>query len=322
MTYDCFSFFNELDLLEIRLNTLDKVVDKFVISESNFTHRGIPKPLYYKENESRFARFKSKIIHVVSPNPEDPERAKSDVAYSWLCENRQRNATIMAIERNLRNDDILIVSDLDEIPNPTAILKAISLRRPARLRQKMYYYYLNYRCYTTPYWNTGSVVLPYKDFCNISTYRNLHVGPAFNSSENDAPSATKVRALQGITIVHNGGWHFSYIGGIEKVVAKINSIVEGRDAIINDEAHIRECITSGNDIYGRGEWFFAERINDTFPDSVNKFHELIFPVDENYLRSVRLKRFAAHLKWLARPLFWKLIPANLASRLSKRFAKI
>ena len=96
MIYDCFSFFNELDLLEIRLATLDRVVDRFVISESNFTHRGIPKPLYYKDNESRFAKFRSKIIHVVSPDPEDPERAKSDVEYGWICENRQRNATIRA----------------------------------------------------------------------------------------------------------------------------------------------------------------------------------------------------------------------------------
>ena len=151
MIYDCFSFFNELDLLEIRLNTLDNVVDKFVIAESNFTHRGDPKPLYYKENAARFARFKDKIIHVVAPDPEDPAKARTDVAYGWLCENKQRNATIRAIEECLNDNDVLMVSDLDEIPDPQAIVKAIEYGRPVRLRQKFYYYYLNYRCCTTPY---------------------------------------------------------------------------------------------------------------------------------------------------------------------------
>ena len=96
MIYDCFSFFNELDLLEIRLETLDNVVDKFVLAESNYTHTGKPKPLYYKINKARFAKFNDKIIHVISPDPDDPERAKSDVEYGWVCENRQRNATIRA----------------------------------------------------------------------------------------------------------------------------------------------------------------------------------------------------------------------------------
>lgn len=322
MIYDCFSFFNELDLLELRLKTLSDVVDRFVISESNFTHRGIPKPLYYKDNESRFARFKSKIIHVVSPDPEDPEKAKSNVTYGWLCENRQRNATIRAIEKELRDDDILIVSDLDEIPNPAAVLKAIKLGRPVRLQQKFYCYYLNYRCCTTPYWNSGSVVLPYRNFSNPATYLHLARGPAFDSNENSAPTATKARALLDIKVVRNGGWHFSYLGGIEKVLAKINSIVDGRDAGTPDEAYIRECIASGNDIYGRGEWFFAEPIDNTFPESVKKFHHLIFAVNSDYLQSVRIKRFAAYLKWLVRPLFWKLIPGKIANLLSRRFSRI
>lgn len=322
MIYDCFSFFNELDLLEIRLATLDRVVDRFVISESNFTHRGIPKPLYYKDNESRFAKFRSKIIHVVSPDPEDPERAKSDVEYGWICENRQRNATIRAIEKELRDDDILIVSDLDEIPNPAAVLKAIKRGRPVRLQQKLYCYYLNYRCYTTPFWNVGSVVLSHKDFCHPLTYRDLCGGPAFNSSENDAPTATKVRALRGIPLMHNGGWHFSYVGGLEKVLTKIKSIVDGRGARFTDEAGIRERIETGNDIYGCGEWFFAEKIDASFPEAARKFQQLILPVDENYLRAVRVKKIAAYLKWRVRPLAWRLLPHGVAVWLSKRFSKI
>lgn len=81
MIYDCFSFFNELDLLEIRLNTLDKVVDKFILFESTLTHTGNPKPLYYAENKDRFAKFSDRIVHIVVNDfpamPEDmPVREK------------------------------------------------------------------------------------------------------------------------------------------------------------------------------------------------------------------------------------------------------
>ena len=63
--YDCFTFFNELDLLEVRLNELDGVVDRFVLCESPYTFRGQPKPLVFQENRARFARFLPKIEHVV-----------------------------------------------------------------------------------------------------------------------------------------------------------------------------------------------------------------------------------------------------------------
>lgn len=65
MVYDCFSFFNELDLLEIRLNTLDSIVDKFILVESTLTHTGNQKPLFYAENKSRFKKFNDKIIHII-----------------------------------------------------------------------------------------------------------------------------------------------------------------------------------------------------------------------------------------------------------------
>lgn len=65
MVYDCFQFFNELDILKIRLNVLSPVVDRFVISEATETFSGLKKPLYYEENKAMFAEFQDKIIHVV-----------------------------------------------------------------------------------------------------------------------------------------------------------------------------------------------------------------------------------------------------------------
>ena len=65
MVYDCFQFFNELDILKIRLNVLSPVVDRFVISEATETFSVLKKPLYYEENKEMFAEFADKIIHVV-----------------------------------------------------------------------------------------------------------------------------------------------------------------------------------------------------------------------------------------------------------------
>jgi len=62
--YDCFCFFNELDLLELRFNILDPYVDYFVLSEASVTHTGQPKPYYYEENKKRFAKWEHKIIHL------------------------------------------------------------------------------------------------------------------------------------------------------------------------------------------------------------------------------------------------------------------
>lgn len=320
MIYDCFSFFNELDLLEMRLETLYPIVDKFVLAESNFTHTGREKPLYFKENEVRFSRFKDKIIHVISPDPEFPKIAGKDMEYGWICENRQRNATIRAIEKELHDDDILIISDLDEIPSPSALKRAIKLKRPIRLRQKLYYYYLNYRCCTTPFWDAGTVVLSYHDFKNPDTYENVSDGPALNPLENSTPTATKVRFLRGIKTLNKGGWHFSYIGKLEQILQKTNSIVDGNK--LTDIKFIESCIKNGNDIYGRGEWFFAEKPKKALPPAALKLTDFIFPVSRQYLRSVRLKRLLAYTKWLIRPIAWKIIPYRLAVKLSQKFKNI
>lgn len=137
MIYDCFSFYNELDLLEIRLNTLDSVVDKFVLVEATKTHNGQEKPLYYQENVKRFAPFHGKIIHIIVDSFPEIESA-------WTLENYQRNQIIRGLQ-GARDDDIVLLSDLDEIPNPELVNK-YSLK-PGRyvFRQITYCYYLNCR---------------------------------------------------------------------------------------------------------------------------------------------------------------------------------
>src|SRR5208337_1996465 len=115
MIYDCFTFFNELELLGLRLHELAEVVDKFVLVEATKTHSNQPKPLHYQENRSRFGGFHDKIIHIIVddlPDAKDP----------WVLENYQRNCIARGLV-NCRPDDFLLISDLDEIPGATTVAK-------------------------------------------------------------------------------------------------------------------------------------------------------------------------------------------------------
>ena len=299
MIYDCFSFFNELDLLEIRLRTLSDVVDRFVLAESRYTHTGNPKPLYYQENAARFAAFADRIVHVVAPDPDDLRYDANDQRPSWVRENAQRNATIDAILPQLEDDDLLIVSDLDEIPAPDAVRAARRIGRPVLFRQKMYYYFANCRNCTDPFWY-GSVALAFRDFKDPRTYRRIKTDVAFPSTRLAAPSASKVRALRGIHVLRNGGWHFSYLGGVSRIREKLDSIVEGGIAGSISDTFIADCIARGDDIYHRGERYFAERMARGFPAALADFPSLVYPVDAAYLRRVRLSRLLAYGKWLLR----------------------
>lgn len=113
MLIDCFIFYNELDILKKRLKYLDSVVDKFVLVESTSTFRGIPKELYYQNNKDMFKEWRDKIIHIVvkdNPSGKDP----------WLREYFQRNCIARGL-LEFQDDDIVMVSDVDEIPNRTAL---------------------------------------------------------------------------------------------------------------------------------------------------------------------------------------------------------
>jgi beta-1,4-mannosyl-glycoprotein beta-1,4-N-acetylglucosaminyltransferase len=115
MIVDCFPFFKELDVLEVRLNALNPYVDKFVLLESEETFTGVDKPLFFFENYKRFEKFKSKIEYLKVPKiPLNLDPYKGQV--NWNREYYQKNYMINRINE-LDDNDILILSDCDEIPD-------------------------------------------------------------------------------------------------------------------------------------------------------------------------------------------------------------
>lgn len=137
MIFDCFTFFDELDILDIRLNVLNEVVDKFVLVESTLTHSGHNKSLYFDINKEKFSPFLNKIIHVVVDD--------MDIINGvWEKENYQRNQIMRGLVNNANDEDCILISDIDEIPN-SKLIKNINPEKNKIIgfKQRLFYYYLN-----------------------------------------------------------------------------------------------------------------------------------------------------------------------------------
>ena len=180
---DCFTFFNELDLLEIRLNSLAPYVDAFIIAEGDRTHAGNPKPMYFRENQERFMDFP--IVYVPVTLPDDSRIGLQRLGPNWYRENCQREALYYGLsELNLRPIDIVLVSDLDEIPDLDGYCPS-----EGYFSQKLYYYYLN--TYMSDDWH-GTV--------------------AFKKETIDQIGTQQARELRWSIPCVGKGWHYSYLG--------------------------------------------------------------------------------------------------------------
>ena len=195
--YCASQFFCELDTLELRLEILDPVVDYFIITESNLTWSGIPKPFYYDENKERFKKFWPKIIYQMHTSlPTDyvnlsPDIAKDEMERKviervmtgkhWPHEHvpygrdtYEKESLLMGM-KNCELDDMVILSDLDEIPDPATIKYIIengNLNEIYNFNQRAFYYYFNVE--KTSYKELGPIMLSYKNFLNNSFWIWIH----------------------------------------------------------------------------------------------------------------------------------------------------
>jgi len=213
MVYDIFTFFYELDLLELRLNILDSVVDKFVIIEATETFMGEPKELFFQNNKERFAKWQDKIIHyVIDDFPNDLEllemaKRSPNVGageHWWVREFYQKESIKKALV-NLQDTDVCIVSDLDEIWNPNLKfdLSVCDLYRPTL---SSYLYYLNYKTNANKLMFTGPIITTYKTI-KASCLNHL-----------------RTRSMTTFIELENGGWHFEAFGGRNGAATKINTV--------------------------------------------------------------------------------------------------
>jgi beta-1,4-mannosyl-glycoprotein beta-1,4-N-acetylglucosaminyltransferase len=232
--YDCFPFFNELDVLEIRLNELDPVVDHFVLCEATVTHRGQPKPLVFQENRERFARFLPKIIHVVV---DDMPQGKFREADFWVKEKFQRMALMRGLT-SARDEDFVILSDLDEIPSAKAVAAGI-----ARNDRSVTVFDLVYCCFFVNLINTR--IWQRARMARFGDIRSLQMlrsgGPQWHPEPNQRGLWRRIRHLRRTmlatrlprswVIIEDAGWHFTSLNGLAAVYEKFNSYAHVRDDV-------------------------------------------------------------------------------------------
>jgi beta-1,4-mannosyl-glycoprotein beta-1,4-N-acetylglucosaminyltransferase len=233
--YDCFTFFNELELLELRLMTLNDIVDYFVIVEADRKHSGPPKEFILEKNKDLFQKYIHKIRYVkVSLPDHNPTNA-------WPNENFQRNAIMRGIQ-DADPEDYIMISDLDEIPNPDGVMDAIENKKWEQfiLEQKLTYYYVNNLNGLN--WH-GTVVIKKKLLKTPQYCRDI---------ERRNPPR----------VVLNGGWHYSFIGDVDKIKTKLESYAETQtnNPEINNDEHILNCLETGKDLFKRDDdWRCAKK---------------------------------------------------------------
>jgi beta-1,4-mannosyl-glycoprotein beta-1,4-N-acetylglucosaminyltransferase len=250
-TVSTFPFFNELDILEIHLETASSVVDHFVITESRFSHAGLPKPLYLTENIHLFEKFRDKItIQVIEEFPPGVSLFQAD----WF----QRDCAKALLERIMSPDDLLIYGDVDEIPRPSAVIRAARVLRDnpdiqvAHLAQDLYYY-LNLR-------ETSGTLLSFMgEYPNVKEKKWL--GTTIQKwSSIGSMTMTDLRYPErkknGVRIPY-GGWHFSWVGSedrspaIDRVRAKLENTAHQEFKSARNLRKLERRVENMQDLVGR-----------------------------------------------------------------------
>lgn len=251
--YDCFTFFNELDVLEIRLKELWDSVDHFVISEANLSHSGRPKEFILLDNWERFKPYADKIIHVrVEDMPETND--------SWVREKFQRHALGRGLAQR-QSDDLIITSDLDEVPRAEAI---DMIKEDENQYQRyilvipMFQYKINYM----KIWER-------------SKQRNIMVarGSAYVNSQAEREYTFPWNPRPDDTVeIDHGGWHFTYFGNDDHAITKIKNFAHtetDREDLI--ERHNIEWMVAnkyGHHGINHEERFEIVQVDDYFPRAI------------------------------------------------------
>lgn len=286
MVYDCFTFFNELDLLEIRLNLLEDVVDRFVLVEMSKTHTGNQKPFYFDENKERFSKYLDKIIHIKITKTPILDNSKSDkYGNKWLLENFQRDCIMKGLSQ-AQDNDVIIISDLDEIPNPE-VIKSYDCSGIWVLEQSMRYYFLNNICYTYPIWRNGTRIGLLKYLRNPQ--QQLPESEFYEFSKYGLPTYFRFCSGQ---CIPNAGWHFSYCGSLSQILNKRKSIVEQQFNTVSnlDLDYVSKAIKSGKDILGRKQYrYMALSIRKSLPYYIVKN-------EQKYAHMMLYKNYAYFIK--------------------------
>ena len=252
--YDCFQYFNEDHMVDIRLNILDKYVDYFVISESTKTHQGEEKKLNF--NSKNFSKFEKKIKYVVA----DFDAEKPFINHQGgesVIEQHQRNNIANGI-KEASDNDLIILSDSDEIPDLKKLGQIKKTTKFTAFSQMMFMYKINLQNLKESNW-IGSKICLKKYFPEPQTLRNLK----FKNYPFWRIDKLNLQIIK-------GGWHFSFLQTPQDIAKKIKSFSHGEFNNVDntDEKKINQKIQEYKDIFGRNLNLQKITIDESFPDYI------------------------------------------------------
>jgi len=252
--FDCVTFFQENVQFELRFNILKHVVDKFIICESIFDHRGKKKGIKFELE--KYKKYGNKIKHVVLNEPFPKENIP------WKNQALQREYIFEGIKEG-NEDDFIMFSDPDEIPNPNVLKNLFFEKKYGIFMQQMFTYKLNYfNKYESPW--EGTRICRKKDLKSVDWLRQKVV------TKNLKYPFWRFDKERSIQIIENGGWHFNYLLKPEEILKKLKSLAETKWDKENfyDLDVIKNKIKSKIDLFGRNHKFEKVNIDDNFPEYI------------------------------------------------------
>ena len=252
--YDCFMYFDEDIVIDVRLNTLNQFVDYFVIVESRFTHKGESRQLNF--NHKKFEKFKDKIIYIVDEeiysltekikiDDSEDEKSRKAIFNAAYRENGQRNLISKGLE-GANKEDFIMISDVDEIPKLSGLNFNTLKEKIILFKQDMFYYKFNLKL-PNLIW-TGTKACRKKNLVNPQWLRNIkdRKYPFFRIDT--FFSNTKYTSIK---IINDGGWHFSNIKTPKEIEFKLRSYLHHREFDLNPLSveQINEIIKNKQAIY-------------------------------------------------------------------------
>ena len=234
--FDCFMYFDEDVVLDLRLNTLNKYVDYFVIVESSFTHKGDKRKLQF-ENK-KFEKFKDKIIYLIYDekpkniqeifnDDHEDDKSRKYIFNSMLRENGQRNYILNGL-KDANEEDLVLISDVDEIPNLEEFEISEIDQKIIMFKQEMFYYKFNLKL-PNFFW-TGTKACKKKYLKSPQWLRNIKDRRYSFFRFDVLFSETK---FIDIKIIENGGWHFTNLKNAEEIEHKLRSYLHHREFDVN-----------------------------------------------------------------------------------------
>lgn len=263
MIVDAFTYNGEADLLELRLAELWPVVDRFVIVEADTTFTGLAKSRLLPQYMSRYDAWWDKICYVPVKLPEGS---------TWQRERYQREQALQGVT-DLPDDTLMMISDCDEIPSAVTVanLEFYQQGGITGIDQRHFYYWLNCE---------SNEREPFTHVAALSIHRQHGCHLVRRACKGDLPLNWTIR---------DGGWHWTYLGGVEAIQHKLVSFshTEYSGPYYTDAERIWRCITTPCDLFDRNYYYNFCTIGTDYPkylrDNLHRFEHLVYKPDEYVL---------------------------------------